>query len=122
MDPITTALVGALANISKDAVKDGYDALKGALQKRFGDKRDLIDAVDKLEQKPDSPARQAIVQEEMETAKINDDPDLVRLAQELLKQLNTEKVAAVEYTNEVKGDMKIGIQGGVSGGNINQQF
>ena len=87
MDPITTAIVAALANLSKDAIKDGYSALKVALQKKFGDKSDLVDAVDKLEKKPDSEGRKAILQEEFEIAKVNDDPDVMRLAQDLLDKI-----------------------------------
>ncbi len=87
MDPITTAIVAALANLSKDAIKDGYGALKVALQKKFGDQSDLVDAVDKLEKKPDSEGRKAILQEEFEIAKVNDDPDVIRLAQDLLDKI-----------------------------------
>ncbi|NER23015.1 MAG: hypothetical protein F6J96_20410 [Symploca sp. SIO1C2] len=54
MDVITTAIVAALANLSKDVIKDTYNGLKSALKKKFGSESDLIDAVDKLEKKPDS--------------------------------------------------------------------
>jgi hypothetical protein len=87
MDPITTAIVAALANLSKDAIKDGYVALKDALKKKLGDKSDLVDAVDKLEKKPDSEARKATVQEEIETANVNDDPDILKLVQDLLDKI-----------------------------------
>jgi predicted Ser/Thr protein kinase len=46
MDPITTAIVTALAtNLGKDAIKDGYEALKAAIKKKFGDDSDVVDAV-----------------------------------------------------------------------------
>ena len=35
MDQITTAIVAALAGLSKDAIKDSYNALKSALKKKF---------------------------------------------------------------------------------------
>lgn len=41
MDPITTAIVAALANLSKDVIKDSYNALKSALKKKFGSESDL---------------------------------------------------------------------------------
>ncbi|MGB3691787.1 MAG: hypothetical protein WA896_02595 [Spirulinaceae cyanobacterium] len=47
MDPITTAIVAALAALSKDAIKDGYNALKSTLKKKFGSESDLVDAVEK---------------------------------------------------------------------------
>jgi hypothetical protein len=88
MDPITTAIVAALANsLSQNVCKDSYGALKDALKKKFGHQSDLVDAVDKLEKKPDSEARQDILQEEVEIAKANDDPDIRKLVQDLLDQI-----------------------------------
>ena len=120
MDPIiTTAIVAALANLSKDVIKDSYDALKAGLKKKFGEKSDLVVAVDNLEKKPDSEARKATVQEEVEIAKVNDDPEILKLAQELLKQLSPEEAAAGKYKINVAGDIK-GIVGDISGGDIDQ--
>ncbi len=88
MDPITTAIVTALAtNLGKDVIKDGYEALKAALKRQNGSESDLVDAVDKLEKKPDSEARKATVQEEIEAAKVNDDPEILQLAQDLLDKI-----------------------------------
>ncbi len=87
MEPITGAIIAALANLSKDAIKDGYGALKVALQKKFGDKSDLVDAVDKLEKKPDSEGRKSMLQEELEIAKVNEDPEILQLAQDLLDKI-----------------------------------
>ncbi len=70
MDPITTAIVAAiLSELTKSAVKNSYDALKTALKKKFGSDSDLMDAVNKLEKKPDSEGRKATLQEEVETVK-----------------------------------------------------
>ena len=92
MDPIiTTAIVAALANLSKDAIKDSYVALKAALKKKFGETSDVVDAVDKLEKKPDSEARKATVQEEVEIAKVNDDPEILKLAQDLLDKIKEQE-------------------------------
>jgi hypothetical protein len=89
MDPIiTTAIVAALANLSKDVIKDSYNALKAGLKTKLGEQSDLVVAVTKLEMKPDSEARKAMVQEEVESAKVYDDPDILRLVQELLDHLN----------------------------------
>lgn len=107
MDPITTAIVAALANLSQDACKDGYVALKDALKKKFGDKSDLVDAVDKLEKKPDSEARKATVQEEVEIAKVNDDPDILKLVQDLLDKIKQQpggqEIINQTQTNTVSG-------------------
>lgn len=87
MDLITTAMMAALANLSKDAIKDSYNALKSALKKKFGSESDLVDAVDKLEKKPDSEARKAMLQEEIEVAKVNEQPEILQLAQDLLNKI-----------------------------------
>ncbi|MBE9118905.1 hypothetical protein IQ249_23740 [Lusitaniella coriacea LEGE 07157] len=87
MDPITTAIIAALAALSKDVIQDSYNTLKTALKKRFGAESDLVDAVEKLEKKPDSEGRKAMLQEEVEIAKVNNNPDLVQLAQTLLDKL-----------------------------------
>lgn len=108
MDPITTAIVAALANLSKDAIKDGYVALKDALKKKFGETSDVVDAVDKLEKKPDSEARKAAVQEEVETAKINDDPDIVRLVQDLLDKIK-EQPGGQEIINQTQTNTVSGV-------------
>ena len=87
MDTITTAIVAAIAAISSNAIKDSYSALKALLKKKFGEKSDLVEAVNKLEAKPQSEARKATVQEEVEAAKANDDHEIVQLAQSLLEKL-----------------------------------
>jgi hypothetical protein len=102
MDPITTAIVTAvLTDLSKDAVKGSYKALKDALVKRFGSTSDLADAVDKLEKKPDSEGRKATVQEEVSLAKVNDDPELLRLAQDLLKELKAHPNAQIVINQNI---------------------
>lgn len=87
MDPITTAIVAALASLSKDVIKDSYKALKSALKQKFGSESDLIAAVENLEKKPNSEGRKATLQEEVDNAKVNDDPELLQLAQDLLDKL-----------------------------------
>ncbi|OUC12162.1 MAG: hypothetical protein B0A82_23915 [Alkalinema sp. CACIAM 70d] len=88
MDPITTAIVAALASLSKDIIKDSYSALKAGLKKKLGDNSDLIDAVDQLEKKPNSEARKATLQEEVKTAQVSSDPDILKLVQNLLDKIS----------------------------------
>lgn len=88
MEPVTTAIVTAVTStLSKEAFQDIYNALKATLKKKFGEKSDLVEAVDKLESQPNREDRKATVQEEVKLAKANDDPELVQLAQELLNKL-----------------------------------
>ena len=93
MDPITTAIVTALAtNLGKDVIEDGYEALKAAIKKKFGDDSDVVDAVNKLEKSPDRNDRQATVEAEVKIAKVKDDPEILKLAQDLLNKIKEQPV------------------------------
>ena len=106
MDPITTAILAAIAVVSNNAIKDSYSALKALLKKKFGEESDLIEAVNKLETKPESEGRKATLQEEIEAVKANDDPEIVKLAQNLIEELKehpegqqviTQNISHVKY-------------------------
>ncbi len=104
--------MAALANLSKDAIKDCYGCLKTGLKKKFGPESDLVDAIDKLEKKPDSEGRKATVQEEVEIAKVNDDPEIKSLVQDLLNKIQEEsggqQIVNQTQTNTVSGIGSIG--------------
>ena len=118
MDPITTAIVAALANLSKDAIKDGYVALKDALKNKFGETSDVVDAIDKLEKSPDRDDRKATVKTEVEIAKLNDDPEILKLVQDLSQQL--EVVEPSGGGINISGGVKGLVATNISGGTINQ--
>jgi Ribonuclease G/E len=108
MDPITTAIATAVCSgVAKDVIKDGYDSLKSTLKKKFGSESDVIDAVEKLESKPESAARQATLKEEIEIAKVNDDAELQKLAQDLLDRIRSQsggqEMINQTQTNTVSG-------------------
>lgn len=109
MDPITLAITTALGNLGQTVIKDAYDALKEALQQKFGIDSELVQAVDKLEQKPDSKGRQAVLQEEVEVSKAVQSPELVRLAEGLIDKLNELSGVQVEILQDVdiKGNRNI---------------
>ena len=111
MDVITTAIIAALAAVSTDIIKDSYNALKSALKRKFGSESDVVEAVEGLEKKPTSKGRQALLQEEIENAKVNDDAEIVQLAQDLLDKLENEPGGQqiVNQTQTVKvKDVKVG--------------
>jgi len=114
MDPITTAIVAGIANTSKDAIKDCYGCLKTSLKKKFGSESDLIDAIDKLEKKPDSQARKASLQEEIEIAKVNDCLEIVSLAEDLRHKLQ-EQSQGEPILNQTQTNKVSNIKGNISG-------
>jgi hypothetical protein len=112
MDPITTAFVTTLTiPVAKDIITDGYQALKAALKKKFGSESDLVDAIEKLEKKPDSEGRKSTLQEEIENAKVNDDPEIVKLAQDLLNQLK-EQPGGQDIINQTQTNTVSGVNVG----------
>jgi len=96
MEPVlTTALLSALAvgaasgvtEASKNAITDAYFAVKALLVRKFGPKSNLVDAVEKLEVSPASAGRKQVLQEEVDAAKADQDPEIVAAARELLSRI-----------------------------------
>ena len=107
MDLITTAIIAALTDLTKDVVKNSYNSLKAALKKKRGPGSDLMNAVTELEKKPESDGRKITLQEEVERAKVNDNPDIIILAQALLdnikEQPGGQQIVHQTQTNTVSG-------------------
>jgi len=93
-----TAIVAALSagvatgagKVVESAVVDAYQGLKAALRRKFGDDSGVVEAVDKLEQKPDSETRKALLQEEVEAAGVDRDPEVRKAAQDLLDRVEAQ--------------------------------
>lgn len=98
MDPISASILaaiaaGAAAGVTKtasQAVVDGYGSLKQLLKRKFGADSDVVGAVNAVETKPESAARQSVLKEEIAAADAVSDPELLQQAQALLKHLNLE--------------------------------
>lgn len=88
MDPVTTAIVAAITagftKVGEQAVTDAYDELKNILKEKFGKKSEVVKAVDRLEEKPESGGRKQMLQEEVLEAKVDQDSEILKLAQDLL--------------------------------------
>jgi len=88
MEPIiTTAIVSGIASLGKNIIKDGYGKLKNHLVEKYGGDSDLVDAVERFEKKPDSEARKAAIQEEVELSGAENSEDVVSLAQDLIEKI-----------------------------------
>ena len=98
MDPVTTAILAALAagtiggvtEVSKTAIIDAYQKLKDLLVNKFGAKSKVVTAVDDLEEEHDSKGRQLTLQEQIAKVKAGQDQELVQAAQILLRELRTQ--------------------------------
>ncbi len=93
MDPITTAILAAIAagaiagttKIGEQVLVDAYGKLKELLGKKFGQKSKVVKAVKELEANPKSTARKEVVKEEVTACKADQDKDLLQAAQVLIK-------------------------------------
>ncbi len=98
MDPVTTAILAALAagavggvtEISKTAITDAYQKLKGLLVNKFGAKSKVVTAIDDLEEEHDSKGRQLTLQEQIAKVKADQDQELVQAAQVLLREVRSQ--------------------------------
>ncbi len=115
MEPITTAIVAALASgmnkATSTAIKDAYSALKNKLCDMLSSESEAVNALQNLEKKPDSSGRQGVLNEELLHANVEQTFEIQQLLNTLLDKLNqTEsgKDALSKYT--VKAE-KIGVVG-----------
>jgi|GEM_PF-3151447 len=85
MDPISTAIMAALASGAASrttesevgAIVEAYQKFKSVLRVKFGADSDLIDALEKLEQKPTSIGRREVLLEEVASAGADKDRELL---------------------------------------------
>jgi hypothetical protein len=119
MEPISMIIAalgaGAIA-ATKDtagtAIKDAYQGLKTLIKEKFAarGKEDDSDIVDKHEKKLDSEAFKELLKEELIDLGVDKDTEIIKLAQEILKQEKPES-AAGKYNTVFKEEVK-GVQVG----------
>jgi hypothetical protein len=91
MDPVTLAIIAAISagatagtsDATKKAVVDGYEGIKALIKKKFGGSA-AVEAIEKLEAKPDSAGRRETLGEEMKAINAAREPDVLSAAQSLL--------------------------------------
>jgi len=92
VDVIVSAVVGALAAGANDGLKeaakkgisDGYARLRSLLLRHDKGANDVGDALEKLEAKPESEARKAVLVEELESSEVAKDVAIQEQANHLL--------------------------------------
>jgi hypothetical protein len=102
MDPISQSIIlGVAGNFATDAIKAAYTSLKNALIAKYGVQNKLIDAVNGLESNRESTSRRGVVEEEVKNIQADEDPELVKLAQELLDKLKEQPGGVPSITQNV---------------------
>ena len=92
MDPVTTAIVAALAaglakgvtKVGESVVADAYNALKNALQRKYGGDKKLAKAIRAVEEKPQSASNLQALEARLARYQVERDAELMRLAERLL--------------------------------------
>ena len=126
MDPITTAILAALAagavsgatKVGEQVVSDAYAKLKELLGKKFGAKSKVVKAVKDLEANPKSAARKEVVKEEVAAAKADQDKELLQAAQALIKSVKA-LPGGIQIIQTAIGDQNIQIAGDGNTVNVN---
>ena len=98
MDPVTTAIIAAVAagaaagagQVAEQAIVDGYNRLKAAIRQNFGADSEVAQAVEKVEAKPESAGRRETLKEEVAAAQADQDAELRQAAEALLEQLKAQ--------------------------------
>lgn len=108
---ITSGILNSLTKLSEKGISDAYTKLKKLLKEKFGTKSEVVKSIKALEAKPDSPARISVIQEEIIAAKANQDPELLNMANTLLKMLKTESERKQSETQIAVGDQNVQISG-----------
>lgn len=111
MDPITTAIIAALSagaissltDTTKTVVTDGYNKLKGLLTKKFGASSEVVQAVEKLEAKPESQARKGMLVEEIAAAKAEQDEEILAAAKQVLTLVQPQQASMSKFTIQNNG-------------------
>jgi hypothetical protein len=112
-------LTAGLSDTAKAVTKDMYDALKARLMKKAEKNEDAQEAITKVEKQPDSKARQELLKEELGKLSIDNDDELLKLAQSLLDSLKESGDKSGKYNVDIQNSQGI-VVGDKS--NVTQNF
>lgn len=129
MDPITTALVVALATgvaggagqVGKEIIVDAYAALKDALKDKCGVDSKVMQALDALEEEPDFEPNQTALAGRMEQAEVTTDSTLLNLAETLLSNIKEQPGGETHIQNAVGNYNAQADRGGTASVTVNQK-
>ncbi len=118
MEPITLAIIAALAKLSEKAVSDCYVALKTLVKRKFGEQSHIAVAAEKLEQSPESDAWKAVLEEQAKKLEVSRDEDLRNAVDDLLERLGETDLGAAGTKVEVTLRDQATAQGVIGAGKV----
>ncbi|WP_414545048.1 hypothetical protein [Nostoc sp. CCY0012] len=107
MEPITliiTALVAGAAKAAGDAAPDAYNALKALIKRKFENEPKAQMVLEEHEQDPET--YEAPLKKKLAEAGADQDKEIIKAAQELLKQVEPEESASGKYNTVFQGEVK----------------
>ncbi len=114
----TAGAISGVTKVGEQVVADAYGKLKDLLKKRFGARSNVVQAVKELEANPKSAARKEVVKEEVAAAKADQDKELLKAAQALIKSIKALPGGA-QIIQTAIGDQNIQITGDRNTVNVN---
>jgi len=81
---ITAGALDGAKDLTKKALSDGYAALREAIRAKYGHHKDVAEALDKVERKPESTGYAQVLSEELESSGAAADPTLISQASQLM--------------------------------------
>lgn len=116
MNPIDLILValstGALASLqatASEAIKDGYNALKTLILRRFATNTDAAATLVKYESKPE--VWKKPLEDELRQAGADQDETIIKAAQQLMTLVNLQQTSTGKFNVQVGGDIQGYAQG-----------
>jgi len=124
MDPVTTAIVAAIAagvgKVAEKAIVNAYDGLKAILKRKFGEESNVVKTVKELEADPESIGRKTTLQEKVSDAKADQDPEILKAAQALLDQIKAHPGGEQHIQTAIGSYIAQADQGGTATVKVNQ--
>ena len=116
---IIAALVAGATKAAGDIAPDLYNGLKTLIKRKFAGEPKAEMVLEEHEKDPET--YEAPLKKKLFEAGADKDEEIIKKAQELLKQLEPQESASCKYNLNIAGDIK-GVVGDVSGGEIHQSI
>ncbi len=110
---------GISQGLTQGSAQEAYHGLKALIKRKFAGEPKAEMVLEEHEQ--DTETYEAPLKKKLAEAGADKDEEIIKAAQELLKQLKPEESARGKFNLNVAGDIK-GVVGDVSGGEIHQSI
>jgi hypothetical protein len=88
MDPITTAIIAALAaGVTQGTVVEAYNSVKQLIKKKAN--QDIIEVIDDLEKDPNSNMGKKWLKKEIQKNQLDQDADILEAAKKLMDEMKS---------------------------------